>query len=452
MKKIAVLTLTLTLACQAAFPTYAAEQPVTLSTFESVLKNVEQNYYKPVTRDALLQASLKGMLESLDPYSEYYTAAEYKSFTDSLEGSFVGIGIIVTEHPAYINVVEVYPNSPAQRGGIQKGDLIYAVNGQELAALPYRERIDKLLGPENTPVTVGILRGTEKFSLNLTRSRIQVNPVESAVLEENTGYIRILEFTTTAADHFETALSTLRGQGIDSLILDLRDNPGGDIESVLRISEWLVPRGTTLITVKYRVGQESYESEREALGLPLAVLINENSASGSEMLAGIIKDNRTGTVIGTKSYGKGTAQNIYSIKDGASGGYKMTIAEFFTTSLVKIHQVGILPDIVVSQPVPMPAEKLKNLAVISQEAPVPPGGSGLNIMAVEQRLSLMGYTLNSDGVYDPQLAAILKQMGIDADGILTQAEAGQVEKLFLQASQKAVEDLQLKKALEVVNN
>ncbi len=431
-------------------PVQAAEQPVTLGTFESVLKNVEQNYYKPVTRDALLQASLKGMLESLDSYSEYYTAKEYKSFTDSLEGSFVGIGIIVTEHPAYINVVEVYPGSPAQRGGILKGDLIYAVNGQELAALPYRERIDRLLGPESTPVTVGILRGSDKFSLTLTRSRIEVNPVESAVLEGNTGYVRILEFTTTAADHFETALSILRSQGIDSLILDLRDNPGGDIEAVLRISEWLVPRGTTLITVKYRVGQDSYESGREPLGLPLAVLINENSASGSEMLAGIIKDNGTGTVIGTKSYGKGTAQNIYSIKEGASGGYKMTIAEFFTTSLVKIHQVGILPDIAVSQPVPMPADKLRNLAVISQEEAVPVGGSGLNVMAVEQRLNLLGYSLVADGVYDGQSAATLRQMGIDADGVLTPEEARQIDNLLVQASQKAKEDLQLKKALEVL--
>lgn len=446
-KRIIATVMLIALAGQ---PVYASTQPVTLSTFESTLKNIEQNYYKPVSRDLLLQSALKGMLESLDPYSEYYSAEEYKSFTESLEGSFVGVGIVVTEHPSYINIMDIYPESPAARGGLKKGDLIYAVNGQEVAALPYNERIDRLLGPENTAVTLGVLRGTDKISMTLVRTKVQVNPVVSKMLEGDTGYIRIMEFTTHSAEYFESAVAALQKQGMKRLILDLRDNPGGDVESVIRISEHLVPMGTTLITVKYRTGQDSYQSQGVPLGIPLAVLINGNSASGSEMLAGIVKDNKAGTVIGTKSYGKGTAQNIYSIKDGASGGYKMTIAEFFTTSLVKIHQVGILPDIAVTQPAPFAEEKIKNLAVIGDERPVKLGESGLNVMAVEQRLSLMGYTVTTDGIYDQQLAGILKQMDIDVDNNLTQPEARALEKVFLQASQKAEEDLQLKKALEVL--
>lgn len=448
-KRIMAITLALTLALPIT-PAFAATQPVTMDIFQSVMQNVESNYYKPVTRDALLQASLKGMLESLDPYSEYYSSTEYKSFTDALEGSFVGIGIIVNEHPYYINVSQVYPNSPAQRAGIQKDDVIYSVNGQDLTPLTFRDRIDKLLGPEKTTVTVGVLRGTEKLSVTMVREKIIVNPIEYKLLDNQLGYIRILEFSTSSSKYFEEAITALQKQKIKGLVLDLRDNPGGDIESVLRISEWLVPKGTKLITVKYRVGEDSYRSEREPISIPLSVLINSNSASGSEMLAGIVKDNKAGTVIGTKSYGKGVAQSIYDLKGGEAGGYKMTIAEFFTTALVKIQDVGIMPNIVIDQPKAFTDEKLKNLAVVGDPLPVKLGGAGLNVIAVEQRLGLMGYTLATDGVFDQQLADTLRQMGIDQDGILTQAEANQVKNLFEQTSQSAKEDVQLKKAIEVL--
>ncbi len=446
--------LALTVACALTFPlqpTYGAAQPVTLDTFQEVLKNVESNYYKPVTRDALLQASLKGMLESLDPYSEYYSAEEYKSFTDSLEGSFVGIGIIVNEHPHYISVTQVYPNSPAKKAGIQNGELIYSINSQEITPLTFQERIDKLLGPEKTTVNVGILRGTEKLSVTMVREKIHVNPVEYKVLDNQLGYIRILEFSSSSSQYFEEAITALQNQKIKGLVLDLRDNPGGDIESVLKISEWLVPKGTTLITVKYRVGQDSYRSERTPISIPLAVLINGNSASGSEMLAGIIKDNKTGTVIGTKSYGKGVAQNIYDLKGGSSGGYKMTIAEFFTTALVKIQDVGIMPNIVIDQPKKFTEENLMNLAVITDGQPVKQGAAGLNVVAVEQRLTLLGYSVVTDGVYDQQLADILRQMNIDIDGTLTQEEAKRVDQILTTRTQAAQTDLQLAKAVELLH-
>lgn len=448
-KQIIALTAALALLLPVQ-PVHAAVQPLTLDTFQTVLQNVETNYYKPVSRDALLQASLKGMFESLDPYSEYYSAAEYKKFTDSLEGSFVGVGIIVNEHPHYIHVSQIYPNSPAQRAGIRKDDLIYSVNGQEIAALTFQERIDKLLGPENTTVSIGILRGTEKLTVAMVREKIAVNPVEYRLLDNQLGYIRILEFTSSSSKYFEEAITALQKQNIKGLVLDLRDNPGGDIESVLRISEWLVPKGTTLITVKYRVGQDSYRSEGNFIGIPLTVLINSNSASGSEMLAGIVKDNKSGTVIGTKSYGKGVAQSIYDLKGGDSGGYKMTIAEFFTTSLVKIQDTGIIPNIMIDQPKGISEEKLKNLAVVGDGQPVKIGGSGLNVVAVEQRLTLLGYSVATDGIYDSQLAGILHQMNIDTDGVLTQAEAKQVAAMIDQTSQMSKEDVQLKKAVEIL--
>lgn len=441
-----ILTLCLAMVIEPAF----AAQPVTLDTFQTVLQNVETNYYKPVTRDALLQASLKGMLESLDPYSEYYSAAEYKSFTDSLEGSFVGIGIIVNEHPYYIHVSQVYPNSPAQKAGIKKDDVIYSINGQDVTPLTFRDRIDKLLGPENTSVTLGVLRGTEKLTVTMVREKILINPIEYKLMDNQVGYIRILEFTSNSSKYFEEAITALQKQKIKSLVLDLRDNPGGDIESVLRISEWLVPKNTTLITVKYRVGEDSYRSERNPIGIPLAVIINGNSASGSEMLAGIVKDNKAGTVIGTKSYGKGVAQSIYDLKGGESGGYKMTIAEFFTTALVKIQDAGIMPNIIIDQPKPFTEENLKNLAVVGDPLPVKLGGAGLNVIAVEQRLTLMGYTMATDGIYDQKLSDTLNQMGIDLNGILTQEEANKVKTIFDQTAQLAKEDLQLKKAIEVL--
>lgn len=451
MKKkifIFVLALVVSLSIQ---PVAAAAQPVTMDVFQDVLKQVETQYYKPVTRDALLQASLKGMLSSLDPYSEYFSASEYKSFTESIEGAFIGIGIIVNEHPQYIEVGQVYPGSPAMTAGVQKGDIITSVNGQALDLLKFNERIDRLLGQENTPVRIEILRGDEKVTKTIVRKRIEVNPVESKVLSNHIGYIRIFEFTSASDKYFEDALTMLREQKVKGLILDLRDNPGGDIEAVLKISEQFVPRGTTLITVKYRVGQDSFKSEKSPQSLPLAVLVNGNSASGSEMLAGIIKDNKAGVVIGTKTYGKGVAQATYALGDGSAGGYKMTVAEFFTTALVKIQEVGIQPDIFLNQPTTIPTEKAKNLARIEDSSPIKMGKSGLNVMAVEQRLALLGYTVAADGLYDRPLFDILLQLGIDSDGSLTQAEAEKVQNLLAQASQKAGEDVQLDKAIEILS-
>lgn len=431
-------------------PVFASNKPVTMDVFQDVLNQVETGYYMPVSREALLQASLKGMLESLDPYSDYFTASEYKSFTESIEGAFVGIGIIVNEDPKYIRVGQVYPGSPALYAGVQKDDLITTVNGQDLSGYVFEERIDRLLGAENTSVTIGILRGSEKTTKTITRKRIEVNPVESKMLSNDIGYIRILEFTSNSSNYFEEAMRVFQDKKIKGLVLDLRDNPGGDIEAVLKISEWFVPKGTTLITVKYRNGQDSYQSERVPLNLPLAVLVNENSASGSEMLAGIIKDNKTGTLIGTKTYGKGVAQATYALKQGDSGGFKLTVAEFFTTALVKIQGLGVKPDITVSQPATIPEKDLNNLAVIEGESPVKLGAAGLNVMGVEQRLALLGYKVTTDGVYDPALFDILKQIAVDADGSLTKAEAQKVQNLLKQASQKAMEDVQLNRALEVL--
>lgn len=431
-------------------PVFASNQPVTMDVFQNVLSQVETEYYKPVTRDALLQASLKGMLSSLDPYSEYFTASEYKSFTDSIEGAFIGIGIIVNEHPQYIEVGQVYPGSPALAAGIQKGDLITTVNGQGVSALSYSERIDRLLGQENTAVTLVIQRGTETITKTIIRKRIEVNPVEGKILDNQIGYIRIYEFTSTSGSYFEKELNNLLNQKIKGLILDLRDNPGGDIEAVLKISEWLVPKGTTLITVKYRTGQDSYPSERTPLKLPLAVLVNENSASGSEMLAGIVKDNKSGTVIGTTTYGKGVAQATYSLKNGDAGGIKLTVAEFFTTALVKIQGTGIKPDIFVPMPAAIPADKLKELAVVEDASPIGVGKTGLNVMAVEQRLKLLGYQVEVDGRYDQRLNDLLKQMNIDNDARLSKQEADKVQQMINQSSQQPLTDVQLDKAIEVL--
>lgn len=432
-------------------PVQGASQPVTLDIFQTVLNEVEQGYYKPVSRDALLQAALEGMLSSLDPYSQYFNASEYKSFTDAVTGSYVGIGIVVKEHPQYIEVGMVYPKSPASGADIRKGDVITAVNGQSLAGFAFEERIDKLLGPENTAVSVAITRGNETITKSMVRKKIEVSPISHSVVRDNIGYIRIAEFTSTSLHFFEDAVSDLKKQAVKGIVIDIRDNPGGDVEAVLSMAEMLVPSGKTLMTVKYRSGQETYVSEGKALGLPLVLLVNENSASASEILAGIVKDNKAGTVVGTKTYGKGVAQSLNTIKGGAAGGYKFTIYEFFTSSMKPIQGVGVVPDVLSVQPTGLPDEKTKNLAAITDEGPIKIGAAGLNVMAVEQRLYAMGYNLTIDGIYDKQTADLLKQLGVDSDGRLIKSEAEAVHNLFLQASQKSKEDVQLSKAIEILS-
>lgn len=430
-------------------PAYGATD-YTLSDYDDILNVIDQHYYIPVDRQQLINDSYKGLFNSLDPYSTYMDAQEYAGFIEEMKGNYTGVGIVINPTDDGVEVVSVYNDSPAMRGGLQAGDLILTVNGTDLKTIEKEKMADGLLGPENTPVSITLKRGEAILTYTLIRGQIHIDPVEARIQEPGIGYIRILEFTEGTADEFFKAYAALKKQGMTKLILDLRNNPGGYLSEALPIADMFCPKGTVMLYEKSRSAEETAVSEETPYGIPLAVLVNGQSASASEILAGIIKANKTGTLVGTKTFGKGVVQTTLPLNDGKRGAVKMTVAEYFVTGHTAVHKVGILPDVVSFAPVYIKPTVINSLIPITENAAYGPGESGLNVLAAEQRLNLLGYTLKADGLLDPDTLQILSFKNLLTEGRLTTENVKNLHQLVIQASNPKQEDVQLKKAIEVL--
>lgn len=310
---------------------------------------LKQYFYTDFDEDILVEGAAAGMADSLDdPYTVYMTGEEMQLYTEHAQGSYVGIGVLVSEDEnGYLDVIEAYEGSPAKEAGIMPGDKIVAVDGVEATEIGAADVIiSKIKGIEGTDVGLTIYRPSEdrEIELTVTRKRIKTVNVMSKVLEGNIGYIKMLMFDGSAANDFNENLDDLLDKGVEGIIIDLRDNPGGDYNQVVEIADRLVPEGIIVYTEDRQKTQEIEYSDKTELEVPLVVLINGNSASASEILAGAVKDYRKGTIIGTTSFGKGLVQIIIPLDDGS--GLKITIARYYTPSGTSIHEVGVVPDIV----------------------------------------------------------------------------------------------------------
>lgn len=325
----------------------------TRSKLNQLAEVIDELYYKDVDSQQIADGLYHGLLASLgDPYSEYYNPEEYQEVIETTSGSYCGIGAAVRQAKDSTDAVvrQVYPNSPAQEIGLMEGDVILEVDGipaegEELTALTRR-----IKGPEGSSVHLKISRLTgdgtkeEILEFQVERREVQVLTVESSVLKGQIGYLGITEFAETTAEQFSQALEELNSQGIVALIVDLRGNPGGTLDGVCDVLDQVLPEGLIVYTEdKYGNRNEYRSSEDTCLKLPLAVLINENSASAAEIFAGAVKDHGYGTLIGKKTFGKGIVQRIVPLKDGSA--LKVTTASYYTPAGNNIHGVGITPDI-----------------------------------------------------------------------------------------------------------
>jgi carboxyl-terminal processing protease len=311
---------------------------------------LKQYFYTEFDEDTLVEGAAAGMADSLDdPYTVYMSREEMQLYTEHAEGSYVGIGVLVSEDEnGYLDVIEAYEGSPAKEAGMIPGDKIIAVDGVEATDIGSSDVIiSKIKGVEGTQVSITVYRPSEdkEIELTITRKRIKVVNVTSTVLEGNIGYIKMLMFDGSAANDFNEKLDGLLEQNVVGLILDLRDDPGGDYNQVVEIADRLLPEGKIVYTEDRQKNQEVEYSDKTELEIPLVVLINGNSASASEILAAAVKDYGKGTIIGTASFGKGLVQIIIPLDDGS--GLKITIAKYYTPSGTSIHGIGVEPDIVV---------------------------------------------------------------------------------------------------------
>jgi carboxyl-terminal processing protease len=349
-----------------------SEYNMLLSTYKRYSKAIElENYIKEnflgeVDENKLLDGQLKGMFEALgDPYSTYMTVDEFESFTEETEGVYGGIGVVVTPgEDNLITVVSPIEDTPGERAGIKPGDKIIKVDGEEFTADKMDEAVKKMKGEPNTSVTITILRtdkngNNQQMDIKIIREQIRIQTVKSDIIEDNIGYIKITSFDELTYNDFKKHLNSLMDKNISGLILDIRNNPGGLLDVCVDIADELLGEGIVVYT-QTKNGEKQYEySDKKHVDIPLVVLVNEGSASASEILAGAIKDHKRGILLGTKTFGKGIVQRIRQLKDGS--GFKLTVSEYFTPNGENIHGIGIEPDIKVDLPDDLEQIGLENL-------------------------------------------------------------------------------------------
>lgn len=316
--------------------------------FNRVMGILKKDFYQKVDANKMLEGAIYGLAESLgDPYTVYFDKKQMEAFLEKSRGSYVGIGVTVNvDDDGLLTVIEPAKGSPAMDAGILQGDKIVKVDGKDVTSVCDENMIISMIkGKENTRVNITVYRPSEDryVQFNIKRKRIRASNIKSEILSGNIGYIKIAMFDSEIARYFRNDLSNMLKNGIEGLIIDLRDNPGGSFEQVVEIADSLLPAGTIVYT-EDRDGRKEYRySDKAYVDLPLAILINSNSASASEILAGSVRDHGRGILVGTRTFGKGLVQELKLLGDGS--GLKVTISRYFTPSGTCIHGTGIEPDI-----------------------------------------------------------------------------------------------------------
>jgi len=330
-------------------PKISAPVPEDLARLERVIKEIQQSYVKEVDRATLLKGAISGMVQALDdPYSMYMDSPHYQDLKIHTQGTFGGIGITVGVKDKFITVIAPIEGTPGDKAGIRSGDRITKVNGKDIVGLPLDEAVEMIRGPEGTQVTLTILRDKDQtFDVTVTRATIEVPTVEGKLRDGGIGYVRIYTFNEMTDQRLDEVLKKLKRQGARGIILDLRHNPGGRLDSAIKVAEAFVPRGPIVHIVDRKGVKETYSSNSDGLGLPLVVLVDQGSASASEIVAGAIQDRQLGVLVGTKTFGKGTVQTIIDLEAGT--GLKLTTAQYLTPSGKAINDEGLTPDVQVER-------------------------------------------------------------------------------------------------------
>ena len=300
-----------------------------------------------------------------DPYAAYYNEEETQSMLDSSSGNYCGIGAVFSQNliTGTITVTRVYEGCPSYEAGLLPEDILYKVGDEEVTGQDLTNVVTKIKGEEGTEVTLTMIRGEEYIDFTMKRQMIEVPTIEHEMLADQVGYIMISEFDGVTDEQFIEALEDLQSRGMESLVIDLRNNGGGSVESVCHIADKLLPEGPIVYTEYKGEEREARNSDSECVDVPIAVLMNGASASASEILAGALQDYGAAEIIGTQSYGKGIVQSIFDLQDGTA--LKLTTAKYYTPNGNNIHEIGITPDVEIDLP-----EELKTEVTLSFEEDV----------------------------------------------------------------------------------
>lgn len=421
----------------------------------SAYRLVNERFYRETDQEALIDGAVRGMLEALnDPYSEYMSAEEAERFEKAvIEPTFTGIGAEVTLEDGKVMVVAPIKGSPADRAGIRPKDIILSVNGESLEGLTLNEAVMKIRGPKGTTAKLLIQRGEQAKPVEIVvvRDEIDYETVYSRMEEGEIGVIEVRQFANNTAERFLEELRDLERQGMRGLIIDVRNNPGGVLSTVLHMAEPFVPKGEPLVHVENREGRrERYVSESgTGKEYPVAVLVNGGSASASEILAAVIQESGAGIVVGEKTFGKGTVQSTFDSGAGDGSSVKLTIARWLTPKGNSINETGVQPDIVVSLPEyyqVMPMSKSKTLKREDLDA---------DVQHLQTMLNGLGYeTGRKDGYFNAQTEEAVRRFqqehGLSVTGQVDAKTAEAIEQALIEKMLDPANDSQFQRALQEV--
>ena len=319
---------------------------------EAIYNTIDDYYLNEIDNDKIQNGIFKGMVDSLgDPYTVYYNPEEYKQFTSSSSGTYSGIGVAVSQNvtTGAITVVKTFKKGSGEKEGMKAGDVIYKVEGKKIEGLELSKVVSMIKGEEGTFVKVTVLRDGKEIEFNLERKKLEVDTVNYRMEDRSgkkIGYISVSEFDEVTASQFKNAISELSKEGMEGLVIDLRDNPGGLLDVTCEMLDRMIKKGLLVYTVDKngnRVDENATDSD--SFDKPVAILVNGNSASASEVFSGAMKDYDAATLVGTRTFGKGIVQSIVPFGDGTA--MKVTVSKYYTPNGVNIHGTGIEPDVVV---------------------------------------------------------------------------------------------------------
>lgn len=421
---------------------------------ESFLEQyILQNYKMDVTSDQLDLAKYKGMFQSLDPYSSFYTEAEYKTLMENLSGNFVGIGIYIEVSGKYIKITKPIKGSPAEKAGLESGDVIYKVDGKDIRGMTDETVVKMIKGDEGTLVKITVWKASTGKEVTVTIARAPIHiEVVTAKLHGSVLHVALSDFTEDSAKQVVEAIA--KYPAAKGIVLDLRDNPGGYLSQAISLADFFLNAGSEIVRVDYKNDEdEVIKDETMGYKLPMVVLVNKNSASASEIVASALQKNNRAKVVGVNSYGKGTVQDILKLPTGEA--VKLTVAEYMGPNFTKINGVGVKPDFEVIANDQSIAKTILAFAPMTEGKAYKAGETGLNVYGAQQRLNLLNnLQLPLTAVMDAKTVSAIKAFQsagkLKITGLLDSGTKKLLDEKTTQLYNRITSDNQLEKALELL--
>lgn len=411
------------------------EEPIAveeLSLIREIITILESTHLEEVDRQELMEGAYRGILEKLgDPEAGYLDPEEYGNLLVQTEGTYGGIGIEVFYDDGYVTVVAPIAGTPGEEAGLSSGDRILSVDGINLVDEGLNKAVNLMRGEPGTDLILEVDRPTvdEVLEFEITRAQVELESVEFEMLDNYTGYIKLTSFTETSSREFSEALEQLEEEGMEKLVLDLRNNPGGLLNAAIEIADMLMPEGPITHVTDGKETVETYRSETEGLGIPMVAIVNESSVSASEVLAGALQDSGTATLIGKQTFGKASVQNISKLSDGSA--LRHTVATYETPDGRTIHEEGLTPDLEIDPP------QLVKLASEPISINLSEGDEGEEVETLQGLLKELGfYDHDITGHFDENTARALESFQEDREIEVT----GEMSELVLRQFYDAIEE------------